>query len=63
VRLNDEDLLKQAMAVGGQRSAAETVAEALREYIQRRTQPLLLELAGSIDYDENYDYKQRRKLR
>ena len=59
----DNQLLQRALVVGGHRTIEETVTEALQEYIQRRAQPQLLELAGSIDYHEDFDYKQQRKLR
>ena len=59
----DDELLQQALSVGGHRTKKDTVTEALREYIQRRTQLQLLDLAGSIDYEEDFDYKEQRKLR
>ena len=59
----DDELLQQALSVGGHRTKKDTVTEALQEYIQRRTQLQLLELAGSIDYDDDFDYKEQRKVR
>jgi hypothetical protein len=32
------------------------------KYIHRRKQLKILELFGKIDYEENYDYKQQRKI-
>ncbi|WP_293139928.1 hypothetical protein [Okeania sp. SIO3I5] len=37
------------------------IEAALREYIQRRQQVKVLELFGTIDYGENYNYKQQRQ--
>jgi hypothetical protein len=37
------------------------VETALREYIQRRKRLKVLELFGTIDYDEGYDYKHQRQ--
>jgi hypothetical protein len=37
------------------------VEAALREYVQRRKQMKILELFGTIDFDEDYDYKQQRQ--
>ncbi len=37
------------------------VETALREYIQRRKRLKVLNLFGTIDYDEDYDYKQQRQ--
>jgi len=39
------------------------IEEALREYIQRRKQLRVLDLFGTIDYEEDYDYKQQRKVK
>jgi hypothetical protein len=39
------------------------IEEALREYIQRRQQEKVLDLFGTIDYEEDYDYKQQRQVR
>ena len=58
----DDDLLQQALLVGGHRTKKDTVTEALREYVQRRLQLRLLDLAGTVDYDEDFDYKEQRKL-
>lgn len=55
----DDALLQQALKVGGHRTKKDTVTEALQEYIQRRLQLQLLELAGSIDYEEDFDYPRR----
>jgi len=59
----DDELLREALRVGGHRTKKDTVTEALREYIQRRQQLQVLELAGQIDYEEDYDYKRQRELR
>lgn len=59
----DDALLQQALRVGGHRTKKDTVTEALQEYIQRRLQLEVLELAGSIDYDEDFDYKTQRRIR
>ncbi|MGA9379348.1 MAG: hypothetical protein WBV73_11315 [Phormidium sp.] len=37
------------------------VETALREYIQRRKRLKVLDLFGTIDYEEGYDYKQERQ--
>lgn len=59
----DDDLLTEALQVGGHRTKKDTVNEALREYIQRRKQAKVVELFGKIEFDSGYDYKkQRRRL-
>ena len=59
----DEELLNQALSVGGYKTKRETVNEALREFIQRRQRLELVKLFGKVDYDRRYDYKQERRSR
>ena len=56
----DDELLEEALRVGGHRTKKATVTEALQEYIRRRKQAEILELFGQIDYDPEYDYKRQR---
>jgi hypothetical protein len=56
----DEALLQEALALDDQATAEALVETALREYIQRRKRLKVLDLFGTIDYDEEYDYKQQR---
>ncbi len=55
-----ETLLQEALALDGQETLDTLIETALREYIQRRKRLKILELFGTIDYDEGYDYKQQR---
>ncbi len=57
----DEELLEQALKVGGHRTKKATVTEALREYIQRRKQLEVLDLVGKIGYYDDYEPKKYRK--
>jgi Bacterial antitoxin of type II TA system, VapB len=57
----DEALLQEALALNEQTNIDALVETALREYIQRRKRLKLLDLFGTIDYDEDYDYKQQRQ--
>ena len=59
----DLDLVRQAKLLGGFRSQAQAVNAALAEYIQRRAQLKIFELAGSIDYHRTYNYKRQRRIR
>ena len=56
----DDELLEEALRVGGHRTKKATVTEALEEYIRRRKQAQILDLFGKIDYDPEYDYKKQR---
>jgi Arc/MetJ family transcription regulator len=57
----DDKLIEQARRMGDHKTKRDAVNAALREYIQRRRQLRILELAGKIDYDPNYDYKAERR--
>ncbi|WP_373524941.1 type II toxin-antitoxin system VapB family antitoxin [Nostoc sp.] len=57
----DENLIKEALELGGHPTKDAVVKEALREYVQGRKQLKILELFGTIEYDDDYDYKQQRR--
>jgi len=57
----DNHLIEEALELGEQRTKRAVVEEALREYVQRRKQLKILELFGTIEYDDNYDYKSQRQ--
>ncbi len=59
----DEELLAEALRLGGKKSKRETVNEALQEYVNRRKQQEILSLFGKVDFDPSYDYKKSRHLR
>ena len=53
-------LLDKALEVGGEKTKKATVNKALREFIARREQARLLELFGTLDWDDEFDYKHER---
>ncbi|XWK88374.1 MAG: type II toxin-antitoxin system VapB family antitoxin [Phormidium sp.] len=57
----NEALLQEALELDDQTTVDALVETALREYILRRKRLKVLDLFGTIDYDENYDYKQQRQ--
>ena len=59
----DDRLIEAARKLGKHRTKKETVTAALDEYIRRRKQLEILDLFGTIDYDENYDYKRERRAK
>ncbi len=59
----DDRLIEEARRTGRHKTKKEAVTAALDEYIKRRKQLGILELAGTIDYDPKYDYKAARKRR
>lgn len=57
----DDELLEEALRVGGRRTKKDTVNEALREYIQRRQQAKIVDLFGKVEFTPGYDYKKQRR--
>lgn len=57
----DNDLIQEALQLGGHRTKRAVVNEALQEYVQRRKQLKVAELFGTIEYDDDYDYKKQRR--
>ena len=56
----DDELINEAKRLGAHKTKRETVTVALREYVQRRRQARLLDLFGTIPYDQDHDYKAER---
>ncbi len=59
----DDRLIEEARRTGRHKTKKEAVTAALDEYIKRRKQLGILELAGAIVYDPRYDYKAARQRR
>lgn len=57
----DDHLIEEARKLGHHRTKREAVTVALDEYVRRRKQQAILSLFGSIEYDENFDYKRERR--
>ena len=57
----DMQLLEDALKIGGLKSKKDTVNLALEEFIKRRKQTEIISLFGTIEYDEDYDYKKERR--
>ena len=57
----DDRLIEEARQVGHHGTKKEAVTAALDEYIRRRKQIEILDLFGTIDYHEDYDYKANRR--
>jgi Arc/MetJ family transcription regulator len=56
----DPELLEKALEVSGEKTKKAAVTKALKEFISRREQRRILELFGSLEWDEKYDYKKER---
>lgn len=59
----DDDLLNEALRIGGRKTKRETVNDALREFVARRHRVELAKALGQIDYDPRYDHKKDRRRR
>ncbi len=57
----DKALIQEALVISNQQTERDVVEQALREYVQRRKHLKVLELFGTIDYNEDYNYKQQRQ--
>lgn len=56
----DPELLDRALEVSGVRTKKAAVTLALQEFIARREQGRLLDLMGTLEWDDSYDYKAER---
>ncbi len=56
----DDELLARALEMGGERTEKATVEKALHEFVGRRERRTLLDLFGTLDWDEDFDYKRQR---
>ena len=57
----DSRLLDDALKVGGLKTKKDTVNLALKEFIKKRKTADILALFGTIEYDDDYDYKKARQ--
>jgi Arc/MetJ family transcription regulator len=59
----DDDLLAEALRLGGHATKRETVNEALSEYIARRKRLAAVRAFGTFAFDPSYDPKRERRRR
>jgi Arc/MetJ family transcription regulator len=57
----DDHLIQEALELGEHKTKRAVVEAALQEYVQHRKQLNIIELFGTIEYDDDYDYKQQRQ--
>jgi len=57
----DDHLVNEAVRLGRHRTKKDAVNAALDEYVRRRQQQRITSLFGTINYDEQYDYKRERR--
>ena len=56
----DDELIQAAQEAGDHKTKKAAVTAALEEYVQRRRQLDALGLFGTVEFDEDYDYKRAR---
>ena len=59
----DPELLDKALEIGGEKTKKATVTKALREFIARREQKKLMDLFGTPEWNDDFDYKHERSRR
>ena len=57
----DDQLLNEALRLGGHHTKVATVHEALLGYIQHRKQARVIDLFGTIDFAHTHNYKKQRR--
>jgi Arc/MetJ family transcription regulator len=59
----DDELIDEALRLGGHRTKRQAVYEALEEYVARRKRREIASLFGRTEWDSEYDYKNERQKR
>ena len=59
----DPDLVDRVLRASGERTKKAAVTKALEEFVARREQRRVLDLLGTLDWDESFDYKAERSRR
>ena len=56
----DPKLLERALKISGERTKKAAVTKALEEFVARRSQKKMLDLMGSLEWDDTKNYKAER---
>jgi Arc/MetJ family transcription regulator len=59
----DNTLLEYALQISGMKAESETINLALEEFIKRRKGENIISAFNTVEYDENYNYKELRGKR
>jgi Arc/MetJ family transcription regulator len=59
----NEELLEEAFSVSNVRSKKDLIHEALREFIRLKKRKDMTELAGTIEFYNEFDHKKMRETR
>ena len=56
----DDKLIQEVVKLGGFQTKKAAVTQALLEYVQRHKQAEIIKLFGTVEYEEDYNYKAGR---
>ncbi len=59
----DDELIDEALKLSGVKTKKDVIDFALREFVSTRKRENLLDLEGTIEFQEDYDYKVLREKR
>jgi Arc/MetJ family transcription regulator len=59
----DDQLIEEAVRVGGHKTKKAAVTAALTEYVRSRRRRQILQWKGQVEYYDDYDYKALRRRR
>jgi len=59
----DDNLINEALSLGQYKTKKAVVTQALQEYIQRKKQLEILNIFNSVDYEDDFDYKEHRDIK
>jgi Bacterial antitoxin of type II TA system, VapB len=57
----DDQLIMDAVKLGGHKTKREAVTTALKEYVKSKKRLGILEMFGKVDFDPKWDYKSLRR--
>ena len=57
----DDQLIKDAVKLGGHKTKRAAVTAALEDYIKAKRRIGIVEMFGKVDFDPAYDYKAARR--
>lgn len=61
--LDDDDLVSEAIRLSGVTTKKDVISIALQEFVATRKRHNLLDLAGKVKFQDDYDYKAMRENR
>ncbi|MDP2902122.1 MAG: hypothetical protein Q8N96_03315 [Methylovulum sp.] len=63
IAINNEKTVERAQQLGHHQNLQDAVEKAVEHYVQYLEQQTISEEFGTVDFAEDYDYKQQRRVR